>query len=225
MKKILTAAALCAAVFSLQATAQTRTAAPASAPPSASAPAPSSAPAGPVKLGTMNFEASVLYCNEGQRDFGELQKKFQPRRDKLEAQNAEIQQMQKQLQTAGEKLSEDERATRVRNIEARQKELQRASEDFQNDAQTEQQAAFQKIAAKVADYVQTYAQDNGYTAILEVGSQTTSVIYAVPSVDITRAVIAGYNQKSGVPAPPPSAPGAGSPGAGTTTRKPAAPAK
>jgi outer membrane protein len=170
------------------------------------APAPASdvaAPAGPAKIGTMNFEASVLYSNEGQRDFGELQKKFQPRKDKLEAENAEIQSLQKQLQANGEKLSEEERASRVRAIETKQKDLQRASEDFQNDAQAEQQQAFQKIAAKVADYVQTYSQENGYTAVLEVGSQSSSVIYAVPSVDITRAIIAGYNTKSGVPAPPP----------------------
>jgi outer membrane protein len=174
------------------------------------------APTGPAKIGTMNFEASVLYTNEGQRDFGELQKKFQPRKDKLEAENAEIESLKKQLQANGEKLADDERASRVRAIEAKQKDLQRASEDFQNDAQAEQQQAFQKIAAKVADYVATYGQENGYTAILEVGSQTSSVIWAVPSVDVTRAIIAGYNAKSGVPAPPPGTAPA------TPTKRPAA---
>jgi outer membrane protein len=149
-----------------------------------------------------------------------LQKKFQPRKDKLEAQNAEIQSLQKQLEANGEKLSEEERATRVRAIETKKKDLERASEDFQNDATAEQQTAFQKIAAKVNDYVQTYAQENGYTAILEVGGQTTSVVYAVPSIDVTRAIIAGYNTKSGIPAPPPPAPASSS----TPARKPAAPA-
>jgi outer membrane protein len=216
MKRTLSTAGVVAAALCLMAAglstpalmAQTKTAARPAAKAAPTLPPVSDAapPTGPVKIGTMNFEASVLYSNEGQRDFGELQKKFQPRKDKLEAQNAEVQSLQKQLQANGEKLSEDERAARVRAIEAKQKDLQRASEDFQNDAQAEQQTAFQKIAAKVGEYVQTYAQENGYTAILEVGSQSSSVIYAVPSVDITRAVIAGYNTKSGVPAPPPSAP-------------------
>ena len=35
------------------------------------------------------------------------------------------------------------------------------------------------------------------------------VLYAVPSTDITQTIIDAYNQKSGVPAPPPDAPGAG----------------
>jgi outer membrane protein len=214
MKRILMTAGLLLAASSIAVTAQTKAAAPAAAAPAPAA----SAPAGPLKIGTMNFEASVLYTNEGQRDFGELQKKFQPRKDKLEATNTEIQTLQKQLQSNGEKLSEEERATRVRSIEAKQKDLQRSSEDFQNDAQAEQQAAFQKVAAKVNDYVQSYAQENGYTAILEVGGQTTSVVYAVPSIDITRAIIAGYNTKSGVPAPPPTA----TPAPGSTPRKPVA---
>ena len=214
MKRILMTAGLLLAASSIAVTAQTKAAAPAAAAPAPAA----SAPAGPLKIGTMNFEASVLYTNEGQRDFGELQKKFQPRKDKLEATNTEIQTLQKQLQSNGEKLSEEERATRVRSIEAKQKDLQRSSEDFQNDAQAEQQAAFQKVAAKVNDFVQSYAQENGYTAILEVGGQTTSVVYAVPSIDITRAIIAGYNTKSGVPAPPPTA----TPAPGSTPRKPVA---
>jgi outer membrane protein len=207
MKRTLTIAGLLLAASSIAVTAQTTSPSktPTAAPTGVATP---TAQAGPVKIGTMNFEASVLYTNEGQRDFGELQKKFQPRKDKLEAENAEIQSLQKQLQANGEKLSEEERASRVRTIEAKQKDLQRASEDFQNDAQAEQQTAFQKIAAKVNDYVQSYAQENGYTAILEVGGQTTSVVYAVPSIDVTRAIIAGYNTKSGIPAPapPPAAP-------------------
>lgn len=225
MKRNILTVGLIAAALTLSASSSlfAQAAAPAAPAPAAAAPA---APTGPIKLGTMNFEASVLYTNEGQRDFGELSKKFQPRKDKLEAQSKEIEALQKQLQSGGDKLSEDERASRVRAIESKQKELQRESEDFQNDAQTEQQAAFQKIAAKVVDYIQTYAQENGYTAVLEAGGQTTSVVYAVPSIDITRAVIAGYNAKSGVPAPPPAAPGAGG-SSSTAPKRPAttAPAK
>jgi outer membrane protein len=39
--------------------------------------------------------------------------------------------------------------------------------------------------------------------VLDAGiEQNATVLYAVPSTDITRAVIDAYNQKSGIPAPP-----------------------
>jgi outer membrane protein len=226
MKRTITTAALLAAALSVSAAAQTKAAPAAPAPAtSQTAAAPVPFPTGPVKLATMNFEAGVLYTNEGQRDFGELQKKFAPRAATLKAANDEISTLQKQLQSSGEKLSEEERATRVRAIEAKQKEFQRNSEDYQNDVQAEQQAAFAKVATKVNDYVEQYAKDNGFTAVLEVGSQTSPVIYAIPSIDITRAIIVGYNTKSGVAAPPPSAPGnAPAAGSGTTHRPATTPA-
>ncbi len=229
MNRTISTAALLAAALSVSALAPAAFSQAKAATPSAPAPAGSQAaaapqpfPTGPVKIATMNFEAGVLYTNEGQRDFGELQKKFAPRQATLKAQNDEITSLQKALQTGGEKLSEEERATRVRTIEAKQKEFQRASEDYENDVRADQQTAFAKIATKVNDYVEEYSKENGFTAVLEVGSQTSPVIYALPSIDITRAIIAGYNTKSGVAAPPPSAPTSGAAGSGGGTRRPAA---
>jgi outer membrane protein len=231
MKRTITTAAMLAAALSVSALAQSSQSKPAApaAPAPAGAQAPQPFPTGPVKIATISFEASVLYSNEGQRDFGELQKKFAPRQATLKAQNDEITTLQKQLQAGGEKLSDEERATRVRAIESKQKEFQRASEDFQNDVQAEQQQVFSKIATKVNDYIIQYSKENEFTAVLEAGSQSSSIIYAIPSIDITRAIIAGYNAKSGIAAPPPSAPASGSgatsgSGAGTTRRPATTPA-
>jgi outer membrane protein len=44
--------------------------------------------------------------------------------------------------------------------------------------------------------------------VLDMSQQTTPVLYAAPSLDITKAVIDAYNTKSGVPAPPPGLPAA-----------------
>jgi outer membrane protein len=205
MKRILTAASLLAATLSVTAFAQTKPATPAAAPAAADA-----APAGPLKIGIIQFELAVYKTNEGQREFAELQKKYQPRKDKLDAENTEIQTLQKQLQASGEKLSEEERASRVRTIEAKQKELQLAVENYQSDEQGEGQPAFAKIEQKVGEFMYGYAKANGYSLILEASapSQQTlpQVLYAVPSLDITQAVIDGYNQKSGITAPPPASP-------------------
>ena len=64
----------------------------------------------------------------------------------------------------------------------------------------------QKVGALMTDY----AEKHGYTLVLDAGDQqSATVLYAVPSTDITKAIIDAYNQKSGIPAPP--AQGAGGP--------------
>lgn len=219
MKRTLTAASFLVAALSVNAFAQTA----ASKPAAPAAAAADTAPAGPLKIGIIQFELAVYKTNEGQREFADLQKKYQPRKDKLDAENTEIQTMQKQLQASGEKLSEEERATRVRAIETKQKELQLAVESYQTDEQGEGQPAFAKIEQKVGEFMYGYAKANGYSLILEASAANQQtlpqVLYAVPSLDITQAVIDGYNTKSGIAAPPPATPTPGA--AAAPARRPA----
>ena len=49
----------------------------------------------------------------------------------------------------------------------------------------------------------SYAQEQGYTVVLDASQEQNPVLYAVDSVNITKPVLEAYNQKSGVPAPRP----------------------
>jgi outer membrane protein len=164
-------------------------------------PAPA-APAGPVKIAVIAFQAAVAQTNEGQRNFADLQKKFSPKREQLRALAEEIDTETKQLQAQGDKLSEAVLASRTKAIEDKKKQLQRDSEDAQNDFQQEMQEVFNTLASKVGDVLTSYEQQQGYTLVLDYAQQQTPVLYAQPSTDITKAIIDAYNVKSGVPAPP-----------------------
>jgi outer membrane protein len=172
-------------------------------------PAPAAAaPAGPVKIAVIAFQAAVAQTNEGQRNFADLQKKFSPKREQLRALAEEIDNETKQLQAQGDKLSEAVLASRTKAIEDKKKQLQRDSEDAQNDFQQEMQEIFNTLASKVGDVLTSYEQQQGYTLVLDYAQQQSPVLYAQPSTDITKAIIDAYNVKSGVPAPPaqPAAP-------------------
>jgi outer membrane protein len=187
-------------------------AAPAVSAAPATAPAP--APAGPAKIAVVAFQVAVAQTNEGQRNFSDLQKKYDPKRQQLKALNDDIESLTKQLQTQGDKLSDTERASRAKTIDEKKKALQREAEDAQNDMQQEMQEMYNSLASKVYDVLSGYAQQHGYTLVLDVAQQQTPVLYATDSTNITKAVIDAYNTKSGVPAPPaalPSAPGAQAP--------------
>ncbi len=140
--------------------------------------------------------------NEFQRNFADLQKKYDPKRQQLKALSDEVDNLTKQLQTQGDKLSEAERATRAKQIDDKKKQLQRDGEDASNDFQNEMQEMYQGLASKVYDVLSTYAQQHGYTLVLDVAQQQTPVLYAVDSTNITKPIIEAYNTKSGVPAPP-----------------------
>jgi outer membrane protein len=207
MNRSLALAVTLASGFALNAAAQ----APAAPTPSAPAPSAAAAPAGPTKIAVIAFQVAVAQTNEGQRNFADLQKKYDPKRQQLKTLSDEIDAQTKQLQTQGDKLSEAERATRAKSIDEKKKTLQRQAEDAQNDMQQEMQELYNTLASKVYDVLAGYSQQHGFTLVLDVAQQQTPVLYASESTNITKAIIDAYNVKSGVPAPPasaqPSAPG------------------
>jgi outer membrane protein len=170
------------------------------------------------------FQAAVGQTNEFQRNYADLQTKYEPKRNQLKTMADEIDTLQKQLQAQGDKLSDAERANRSKTIDDKKKQAQRFAEDAQNDLQSEMQETYNSVAAKVYDVLQSYAQQQGYTLVVDgSGSQQQApvVLYASPSTDITKAIIDAYNVKSGVPAPPPQ-PAAAAPKSAAPASKPAA---
>jgi outer membrane protein len=166
------------------------------------------APAGPAKVAVIAFQAAVAQTNEFQRDFADLQKKYDPKRQQLKTLSDEVDNLTKQLQAQGANLSEDDRQSRARVIDEKKKQLDRDSQDAQSDFQGELQELINRIAGKVGVTMTDFAQKHGYTLVLDASEQqqqSPMVLYAVPSTDITKVVIDAYNEKSGVPAPPPSA--------------------
>ena len=186
--------------------------APATHTPAAAAPAATAAVS--AKVGVVVFRAAVSQTNEFQRDFADLQKKYDPNRQQLQALGEQIDTLPKQQQAGGHTLSDTERAAKARTLDEKKKEADRDQQDAQSDFQTDMQELVNRIAGKVGEVMTDYASKHGYTLVLDASQtqESPTVLYAVPSIDITKAVIDAYNEKSGVPAPPaqsavPDAPG------------------
>jgi len=169
------------------------------------APAVTAAPAasaGPAKIAVIAWELAVAQTNEGQRDFADLQKKYAPKEAALKSLNDEIEILTKQLQDQGTTLSDVERANRSKAIDDKKKQLDRETEDLRNDGQQDMQDLFSGLQAKVYDVMQSYAEQQGFTLILDISQQQSPVLFASATTNITKQVIDAYNLKSGVPAPP-----------------------
>ena len=169
------------------------------------------APAGPTKIAVIAFQTAVAQTNEFQRNFADLQKKWEPKRQQLKALSDEVDSLNKALQSTT--ITEAERASKTGQLDTKKKQLDRDAEDAQNDFQQAMQDVFNGVASKVYDVMSGYAQKEGYTLVLDASQQQTPVLYAIDQVNITKPVIEAYNVKSGVPAP------AGEPGAAAAPKQ------
>ena len=197
MKRSVALVLTLASGFALNAAAQTT-----SAPNAPGAATATAAPSGPAKIAVVAFQVAVAQTNEGQRNFADLQRKYEPKRSQLKTLSDEIDNLTKQLQAQGDKLSDSERASRAKTIDDKKKQLDRSAEDAQNDFQQEMGEMYNGLAQKVYDVLNTYAQQQGYTVVLDISQQQNPVLYANESTNITKAIVDAYNVKSGVPAPP-----------------------
>lgn len=183
---------------------------------------PAAASDPPSKVAVIAFQAAVAKTNEGQKSFAELEKKYAPKQDQINTLKTQVDSLTKQLQTEGPKLSDTERASRAKEIDDKTKELNRTADEARTDFQQEVSQAYGGLAAKVYDVMKSYAEQKGYTLVLDYSGQQTPVLFAGQSTDITDAVIEAYNTKSGVAAPAPAAQGAAVPDAPAPAAKPAA---
>jgi outer membrane protein len=177
----------------------------------------------PAKVALITLNQAVSATNEGLRAQAEVLKKYEPKKAQIEQESAEIATLEKQVQAAPATLPEEERASRLKTIDTKNKQLQRDEEDAQTAFNSDISDALGKVAQKFYPVLLKFVEDNGYTLLLNVSDSEqspTPILWTRhdPNADITEAVIAAYNTVSKVPPPAPEAPSAPS----ATHPKPAA---
>jgi Skp family chaperone for outer membrane proteins len=211
MKRTFASTAVLILVLTTISLAQT---APASAAAPATTPSTAATTPGGVKVGIIDIQQAIVGTNEGARDFETLQKKFEPKRNELAGLNTEIENLKKQLNTQGDKMNEEARATLLKSIESKQKVLQRTGEDAQNDFQQQQNEIAQRILQKMAPVIDKYAKSNGYGLLFDSSNPWPQgpLLWATAGVDLTKVIVDAYNAQSGVA--PPVRPAGSSPAGG-----------
>jgi outer membrane protein len=219
-----------AALFTAAAMAQTSGGSPAALPaaPSSAGDPPAVTTGTGSKIGTINVEGAIFASNEGQRDFDTLSKKLEPKQTELKSKSDEIEGLKKQLNTQGDKLNEDAKSSLSKQIEVKQKALERAAQDAQEDARAQENEIAQRILQKMAPMIVDYAKNNGFGLIIDASTSNQwpngPVLWNSGALDITKPVVDAYNVKSGVAAPVRPAGTTGAKPAGGATTKPTAPA-
>lgn len=178
----------------------------------------SSAPAAVQgKIGVINIQAAIANTGEGKKAFGELDKKYAPRRQDLQEQQQSINALQDQLQKQGTTLSDDEQRRLARELQEKQTRLKRAQDDAQSDFSADSGDVLNRIGGKLVKLVDDYARENGYALVIEGDPQRLPIYYVAPQVDLTEEMIKRYDAANPVTADASS----GSAAKPTTSRPPA----
>lgn len=173
----------------------------------------------PNKVGVIHFEGAISSTQQGQKALNDLQARYDPKRKELERRQADLAAKRDQLTKGATTMSEEAKAKLTTEIDQLTRALSRDLDDASTDYQQDVDRVLQDYSPRIKVVVDKYAKDNGYSVILDIGSQQTPVVYMVDSIDITTQVVALYDKSNPVPgaaaatpaAKPPAAPPAAAP--------------
>jgi outer membrane protein len=185
--------------------------------PAAAAPAPPPFPAG-AKYAFINIQRIAAESAEGKAATSKVQALNQQKVNELNERNKALQAAQQKLEAGASVMSDQARGQLQKDIERMQVDIQRFTEDAQQDVtalQTELQEEFQRRLSPVVNQVST---EKGLHLLFSVVD--SGLVWADPGLDITMEVIQKFDAltRTAAAAPAPK------PAAAAPAPKPAAPA-
>jgi outer membrane protein len=179
------------------------------------------APATATKIGVIDVQVAITSTAEGKQAAAELQSQFAPRQTELTNMQKQLEDIQTRLRTGQTTLSDDEKARLGREGEQLQRSYQRRSQDAQDDFNEAQREVVDRIGRRMIDVLNKYSRDNGYSIILDRSGQSSPVIFASNSTDVTQDIIRLFDVS--YPAKATAAAAPRTPAATKPAPKPAAP--
>lgn len=144
-----------------------------------------------LKIGVVVIP-KVVFQSEYGKEMGQILKdKFEPMQKDLEREAAELKQMETDMQNQDLALKLDAKQDKQREFRRKVRDFQDSKVAFNQKLQSEQQRLRQPLIEKLNNLIVKYAQDNGYSIILQAA---TGVLYADQGLDITDKIIVEFDK-------------------------------
>ena len=158
------------------------------------------------KIAIMDIQPAIASSEEGKKESAILNAKATAKRAELEKMQKDIEAMQKQLQDQATTLNDEAKTQLARQIDQKGKDLQRQQQDAQEEFKNLSEEIVNKIGRKMLKVIDQYASEQGYTAVLDVSSPSSGVLWYAPTSNITTEIIRRYDASGGQPAAPAAKP-------------------
>ncbi|WP_447602281.1 OmpH family outer membrane protein [Nitrospira sp. Nam80] len=147
------------------------------------------AAAEPFKVAIIDQQAVIERSASGKRALEEMKSYSTTRQRIVEADDAELKELEKSGQDTN--LSEEARKDKQEQFRTKLEAYQRRIQEFNREVQEKQRGMIGEYSKKIRDAALVVAQREGYTAVIDKGSEgaVKIVLYYHPSVDLTDKVI------------------------------------
>ena len=145
-----------------------------------------------LKVGFVNSVEVLQGTDEGRQALTVLQQWTEDRRKELEQDKTELDRLREQFAAQERTLNPDTRTEMMRTIEDRDRRLRRKQEDSQLESEAKNRQMLEQIGTKIQTIINEYAQQNGYSVIF---LRNEGQSYVDPSLDVTKELVAIYNQR------------------------------
>jgi len=143
------------------------------------------------KVAIINLQRAVLESAEIKKASTELEAKYRPRQQKVEALQKELQSIQQNLQSNTGKLTPQAEADLTAQGQRKQRELQRLTEDLQADVDRERNDILGRSSQRMQAVVKKVAEAKGVDVVVDI----SNTVYFKPDLEITTESIAAYDKE------------------------------
>ena len=141
-----------------------------------------------LKVGYVDAERLLLQAPQTQVALRTLNDEFAPRQREIQAMQTELREKNDTYERDREVMGQQERTNLERQLRDGQRDLERATSEFQEDLNIRRNELLAVAQRAVSEQIETYASAQGYDLILQ------NAVYSSPTIDITETVLMYLNQ-------------------------------
>ena len=147
----------------------------------------------PMRLGFVDFQMVISQSKEGQAAMTTVKAEATEKQKDISAKEAEIKQMDADLQKQASALSDAAKKDREEEIRRKLRDLKRVTEDFNRDLAKRESEMVNDLLRDLTVVVRDYGKEKGFTLIVEKGQ--SGVIYSNDTADLTKEILERYNTR------------------------------
>ena len=152
---------------------------------------------GQQKIGFVNTLQILAESEEGKALVAEWDATFKAKLQEVEAEAAELQNLQQQFSQQQLSLNPETQGEMQRSIQEKGTRVQRMQEDINLEAKQNRDRIVQQLGAKIQTILDEYGQQNGFAVIFLRNPEQQ--IFVADALDVTQEILQIYNQRHSAP--------------------------
>jgi outer membrane protein len=162
-----------------------------------------------VKIAVVDYGRLLSESPQAKAALDAIRTEFGPKEREMQQQQAALKAKEDKLQKDGATMTPDQRSRAEKELRDGARDLQRKQQEAQDDLTARRNEEMSRLQKSLIEEVRTYAKAQNFDLVIADG-----VIYSVPALDITPAILASLQSRAPKPA-------AGSPAGGSAPKPPA----